>query len=145
MASSTEIRLTSGKRLSRGLAHTASGPVDVARGVVGLGARGIAVTANGVRQRYQEGKVRRELERGIAEARESVGRELAVAKDVLAELPESYRAARADRHRSKRPWIIVGTVAAAAAVGAAAFAVIRRQSRPEPSPLPPSVQIDPKP
>lgn len=145
MTSSTETRLTPGQRLARGLAHSAAGPVDVTRGALGLGANAIVVTAAGLRQRYREGKLRRELERELVEARQSVSRELTAAKDALAELPESFRAARADRHRSRRPWIIAGAAAAALALGGAAFAVVRRNSRPEPSPLPPSVQVEPKP
>ncbi len=145
MTSSTETRLTPARRLSRGLVHTVAGPVDVTRGVFGLGANAIAITAGGIKQRYREGKLRKDLEREVAEAKESLGRELSAAKDALSELPETFRAAHADRHHSKRPWLIAGALAGTLALGGAAFAIVRRNSRPEPSHLPPSVQVEPRP
>lgn len=58
----------------------------------------------------------------------------------------AYRGGQLRRDHGKRPWLLaaaVGTVVVAG--GAVAFLVIRRSSRPEPSALPPSVQVDPKP
>ncbi|OBF23122.1 cell wall synthesis protein CwsA [Mycobacterium sp. ACS4331] len=142
MTASTENRLTPARRLGQGLARTASGPVDVARGSVGLGAQAVAAAVSGLRRRYQDGQLRRELEA----AQEAVARDLAAAGEVLADLPDAFREARANRHASRRPWVIAGAVGATLVLGGAAFAVVRRRaSRPEPSTLPPSVQVDPKP
>lgn len=141
MTSSTETRLTSGQRLTRGLAHTAAGPVDITRGALGLGANALASAVSSTRQRYRDSQLRKEL----AEAQATLSRELSTAGEVLAELPENFREARANQPKSKRPWIIAGTVAGALVLGGAAFAFVRRNTTPEPSPLPPSVQVDPKP
>ncbi len=141
MTSSTETRLTPGQRLTRGLAHTAAGPVDITRGAVGLSANAVAAAVAGARQRYRHSQLRKEL----AETQTALTRELSTAGEVLAELPESFREARANRRTSKRPWIIAGAVAGTLVLGGAAFAFVRRNTQPEPSPRPPSVQIDPKP
>ncbi|CAJ1494348.1 cell wall synthesis protein CwsA [[Mycobacterium] burgundiense] len=142
MTSSTESRPTPAQRLTRGLAHTAAGPVDITRGALGLSANAVAATASSVRQRYRSGQLRKEL----AAAQEALTRELSTAGEVLAELPETFREARANRRNSKRPWIIAGAVAGTLVLGGAAFAFVRRTKQPEPSSaLPPSVQIDPRP
>jgi hypothetical protein len=39
--------------------------------------------------------------------------------------------------------LIAGVAVAVLAAGAAAFSIIRRSARPEPSALPPSVEVDP--
>ncbi len=146
MTASTESRLTPGQRLTRGLAHTAAGPVDITRGALGLTAHSVAATAAAIGQRYRDGQLRKDIERELAAAQEVVGRELGAAHDVIAGLPEAFQSARADRHRSKKPWIIVGATVAGLTLGGAAFAVVRRNRKPEPSSaLPPSVHIDPKP
>ncbi len=143
---STEAKLTPGQRLTRGLAHTAAGPVDIARGALGLTAHSVAATTAGIRRRYRNGQLRKDLDRELATAQVAVGRELAATQDIIAGLPEAFQSARADRHRSRKPWILVGATVAGLALGGAAFAVFRRNRRPEPSStLPPSVQVDPKP
>jgi hypothetical protein len=142
MTVSTQTPLTPAKRLAQGLARTAAGPVDIARGSAGLGAQAVTAAVSGLRRRYQEGRLRSELEA----AQEAVTRDLAAAGEVLADLPEAFREARANRRHSRRPWLIAGAVGATLVVGGAAFAAVRRRtSRPEPSTLPPSVQVDPKP
>ncbi len=142
MTASTHNRLTPARRLGQGLTRTASGPVDVARGSVGLGAQAVAAAVSGLRRRYQDGQLRKELEA----AQEAVARELSATGEVIADLPEAFREARANRHSSRRPWVIAGAVGATLVLGGAAFAVVRRRtSRPEPSTLPPSVQVEPKP
>ena len=141
MTASTDTRLTPGQRLTRGLAHTAGGPLDITRGAVGLTAHSVAAGLAGIRRRYRDGQLRKELEA----AQEAIGRELAAAQGVLAGLPESFQDARANQRHNKRPWLIAGAVAATLAVGGAAFAVVRRNTRqPEPSTLPPSVHVEPK-
>jgi hypothetical protein len=141
MTASTEHRLTPRQRLTRGLAQTATGPVDIARGAAGLSAHSIAAGVDGLRRRYRSGQLRRELEA----AQDAIGRELAVAQGVIAALPESFQEARANRHHSRRPWLIAGAIAATLAVGGAVFAVVRRNTRQtEPSTLPPSVTVEPK-
>lgn len=46
MSEQAEARLTPRERLTRGLTHTAVGPVDVTRGVVGLGVHSAQSTAS---------------------------------------------------------------------------------------------------
>ena len=142
MSVKTDTRLTSRQRLARGLTYSTVGPVDVARGAVGISAQSVAATVGGIRRRYRSGQLRREL----AAAQETIGRELAAATEMVSGLPQALHDARAAQHRRKRPWLLAAAVGAVALVGGAvAFSVIRRSSKPEPSTLPPSVQVDPKP
>lgn len=53
--------LTPRQRLARGLKYTAVGPVDVTRGVLGVGVDSAQATAAELRRRYQSGQLRREL------------------------------------------------------------------------------------
>jgi hypothetical protein len=141
MSAKAESRLTPRERLARGLTYSAVGPVDVTRGVVGLGVHSAQSTASQLRRRYRRGRLARE----IAAAQETIGQELAAAQEVVANLPQALQDARRARRRSKRPWVIAGTAVAVLAVGAAAFSIVRRSMRPEPSPLPPSVDVQPRP
>ncbi|GBE63992.1 cell wall synthesis protein CwsA [Mycobacterium sp. MFM001] len=141
MSATTKIGLTPRQRLTRGLAYTAVGPVDVTRGVVGLGVHSAQAGASNLRRRYQEGRLARDLQ----SAQETIAQELAAAQEVVAGLPEALQQARRAQRRSKRPWVIAGIAVAALAGGAVAFSIIRRSSRPEPSPRPPSVDVQPRP
>jgi hypothetical protein len=118
MSVKTDTRLTSRQRFTRGLTYSTVGPVDVARGAVGIGAQSVAATVGGIRRRYRSGQLRREL---------------AAAQDSITQ-----------QHR-KRLWLVAAAVGTVVAGGAVAFSVIRRSSKPEPSTLPPSVHVDPKP
>ncbi|MEZ0364944.1 cell wall synthesis protein CwsA [Mycobacterium sp. pUA109] len=142
MSPKTDTRLTPRQRLSRGLTYTAIGPVDVTRGVVGLGAHSARAGAASLRRRYQEGRLAREL----AAAPETIAKEFAAAQEVVTGLPQALQDARRSQGRSRRPWVIAAVAAAVLAGGAAAFSIIRRTSRPqEESPRPPSVEVQPKP
>lgn len=141
MSAKTEARLTPRQRLTRGLTYTAVGPVDVTRGVVGLGVHSAQTGVSGLRRRYREGRLAREL----AAAQETIAQELAAAQEVVAGLPAALQEARRSQRRNKRPWIIAGVAASVLAGGAVAFSIVRRSSRPEPSPRPPSVDVQPRP
>jgi Cell wall synthesis protein CwsA len=135
----TKIRLTPRERLTRGLTYTAVGPVDITRGTVGLGWLGARLAAGRARARHEKGRLAKEL--GVVE--ESISKELAAAQEVIASLPEAFAEARKPKRR-KLPWIIAAGVVAIAA-GGVAFSIVRRSMQPEPSPRPPSVDIEPKP
>jgi hypothetical protein len=141
MSAKTQARLTPRERLTRGFTYSAVGPVDVTRGVVGIGLHSAQTTASSLRRRYQEGRLAREL----AAAQESLAQELAAAQEVVTNLPQAFQEARRSRRHSKRPWLIAGAAAAALAVGAVTFSIVRRSMRPEPSPRPPSVDVQPRP
>jgi hypothetical protein len=141
MRAENHIRLTPRERLSRGLTYTAVGPVDVTRGVVGLGVHSAQTGASGLRRRYQEGR----LARDIQSAQQALVHELAAAQEVVTGLPEALAQARKSRRRKPRPWVLAGAAVVVLAIGGAAFSIIRRSSRPEPSPLPPSVDVDHRP
>jgi hypothetical protein len=141
MSAKTESRLTPRERLARGLTYTAVGPVDVTRGAVGLGVHSAQSTASGLRRRYQQGRLARE----IAAAQETLAQELAAAQDVVTGLPQALQDARRSQRHKRRPWVIAGVAAAVLAGGAVAFSIVRRSSRPEPSPRPPSVDVQPRP
>ncbi|MGH3544262.1 MAG: cell wall synthesis protein CwsA, partial [Mycobacterium sp.] len=130
MSATNQTRLTPRQRLTRGLTYTAVGPVDVTRGVVGLGAHSAQAGASNLRRRYREGRLARDLQT----AQEAIAQELAAAQEVVTGLPQALQQARQSRRRSKRPWVIAGFAVAALAGGAVAFSIIRRSSRPEPSP-----------
>ena len=145
MSTQTDNRLTPRERLTRGLTYSALGPVDVTRGVVGLGVHSAASTASELRRHYREGRLARE----IGTAQETLAQELAAAQEVVANLPQALQdARRSQRRRGKRPLLIAGAVVVVLAGGAAAFSIVRRSMRrggPEPSPRPPSVDVQPRP
>ena len=140
MSSKTEIRLTPGERLTRGLRYTAVGPVDVTRGTVGLSWQGAHSAAGGVRRRLERSRLAKE----IGDAQESIAQEIAAAQEVLANLPQAIADARNSKRRP-RPLVLAAAGAAVLGVGAVAFSIIRRSMQPEPSPRPPSVEVTPKP
>jgi hypothetical protein len=139
MRARNHTRLTPRQRLNRGLAYTAVGPVDVTRGVVGLGVHSAQAGASSLRRRYREGRLARDLQ----SAQEALVQELAAAQDVVTGLPEALQQARRSHRRGPRPWVLAGVAAVVLAGGAVAFSIARRSTRPEPSPLPPSVEVDP--
>lgn len=142
MSTKAETRLTPRERLTRGLTYTTVGPVDVTRGVVGLGLNSAQSAASELRRRYREGR----LSKDIAAAQETFAQELAAAQEVVASLPQVYQEARqSQRRHGKRPWIVGGAAVAIVATGAIAFSIVRRSTRPDPSPLPPSVDVQPRP
>lgn len=89
MNATAESRLTPRQRLSRGLAYSAVGPVDVTRGVIGLGADTVQATAAELRRRYRQGQ----LSRDIAAAQETT------AQEVVSCLPQALQDARKSRRR----------------------------------------------
>jgi Cell wall synthesis protein CwsA len=144
MSAKTGSPLTPRARLVRGLSYSAVGPVDVTRGVVGLGVQSAQSTASHLRRRYREGR----LARDIATAQDTLAQELAAAQEVVAGLPQALQDARRAQRRGKRPWVIAGVAVAVLAGGAAAFSMVRRSTRTrpqEPSPRPPSVEVQPRP
>ncbi|OBJ03778.1 cell wall synthesis protein CwsA [Mycobacterium alsense] len=142
MSAKTESRLTPSERLARGLTYSTVGPVDVTRGLVGLGLQSAQSTASGLRHRYREGRLARE----IAAAQETLAQELAAAQEVVSGLPQALQDARRSQRRTKRPWLIAGVAVAVLAGGAVAFSVVRRSMRSEePSPRPPSVEVQSRP
>ena len=141
MKAQAESQLTPRERLTRGLTYSAVGPLDVTRGVVGLGVHSAQTAASELRRRYREGQ----LARDIAAAQETIAQELAAAQEVVANLPQALQQARRSQRRNKRPLVIAGVVVAVLAGGAIAFSIVRRSSRPEPSPRPPSVDVQPRP
>ncbi len=141
MRAKNHIQLTPRERLSRGLTYTALGPVDVTRGVVGLGVHSAQTGASSLRRRYQEGR----LARDIQNAQEALVQELAAAQEVVTGLPEALAQARRSQRRKPRPWVLAGAAVVVLGAGAAAFSIVRRSSQREPSPLPPSVDVDHRP
>ena len=144
MSSKTRERLTSGQRLSRGLKYSTVGPFDVTRGAVGLGADSVRSSASWVGDRYRSSKVARQLKAELAAAQDTIVAEISAAQDILANLPENLGKARKPRRRG-RPLLLAGVGVAVLAGGAVTFSILRRSSQPDPSPLPPSVDVTPKP
>ncbi len=140
MSSKTDVRLTPGERLARGLKYSAVGPVDVTRGTVGLSWQGAHSAADSIRKRVERSRLAKE----IGDAQESIAQELAAAQEVVANLPQVIADARKPKRRP-RPLVLAAAGAAVLAVGAVAFSIIRRSRQPEPSPRPPSVEVTPKP
>jgi hypothetical protein len=141
MSAKNHTRLSPRQRLSRGLTYTAVGPVDVTRGIVGLGAQSAQAGASSLRRRYQEGRLARDLQT----AQETLAQELAAAQEVVSGLPEALQQARRSHRRGRRPLVLAGVAVAVLAGGAAAFSIVRRSMRREPSSLPPSVDVQPRP
>jgi cell wall synthesis protein CwsA len=140
MSPKTDVRLTPGQRLGRGLKYSAVGPVDVTRGTVGLGVQGALSAAASVRRRVDT----RRLAKEFGDARETVALELAAAQEVLSNLPQVIADARKPRRR-RRALVFAAVGAVVLAGGAVAFSIVRRSMQPEPSSLPPSVEVAPRP
>jgi len=133
-------RLSSRERLARGLKYSTVGPVDVTRGALGVSLHSVGSSASWLRDRYRSGKLREDLEA----AQDAIANELAAAQDVVANLPQALKQARRSKRRP-RPLLLVAGGLVVLGVGAVAFSIIRRSTRPEPSPRPPSVEVSPKP
>jgi Cell wall synthesis protein CwsA len=140
MSSKKDARLAPRERLTRGLKYSAVGPVDITRGVVGLGVHSAESGAARLRRRYQAGRLRGDL----AAAQETLAQELAAAQEVVAHLPQALQDARRSKRR-RRPLALIAIGVVVLAGGAVAFSIVRRSSQPEPSPRPPSVDVEPKP
>lgn len=140
MSSKTDVRLTPGQRLTRGLKYSAVGPVDVTRGTVGLSWQGAQSAAGRVRRSFDKSRLAQEL----GDAQETIAQELVAAQEVLANLPQVLADARKPKRR-RRPLVLAAFGVVVLAGGAVAFSIIRRSSQPEPSPRPPSVDVSPKP
>jgi hypothetical protein len=136
-------RLTSTERLARGLKYSTVGPVDLTRGAVGVGVSSACSSAAWVGNRYRRSRIRSQLRSELAAAQVAIAGELAAAQEVVAHIPQTLQSRGAKRRR--RPVLIVGVGVAVLAVGAVAFSIIRRSTQPEPSPLPPSVDVAPRP
>lgn len=141
MSSKTEVRLTPGQRFTRGLKYTAVGPVDVTRGAVGLGVHGAHSAAARVRHSVDKSGLAKEF----AAAQDAIEHELAVAQEVLANLPSVIADVRKPKRHRRRTLVFVGAGVLAIAGGAVAFSIVRRSTQPEPSSLPPSVDVTPRP
>ncbi len=135
MARKTAPTLTSQQRLRRGLHYTAVGPVDVTRGVVGLTAHSAESAAAAVRRRYRDTRA----------ARRELMQDAAAVKQVVAELPAAIQEARSAPRRRRRLLVFGGLGLATVVGGAVAFTIVRRSMQPEPSALPPSIEVSPKP
>jgi hypothetical protein len=134
-------RPTPTQRLTRGLQYTLVGPVDITRGVLGLGVHSAYTAGGALRRRYRDSRVAQEL----SDAQETVARELAAAQELVASLPQALQDARQPRRGRRRLVALTAIGVAALAGGAVAFSIIRRSMQPEPSPRPPSVEVAPKP
>jgi hypothetical protein len=144
MSLKTDARLTAGQRLGRGLKYSAVGPVDVTRGALGVGLHSVASSATWVGNRYRRGRAAKQLREDLATAQDTLAQEFAAAQEVVSNLPSALQEARKSRRR-RRPLLLITIGAVVLAGGAAAFSIIRRSTRPEPSPLPPSVEVAPRP
>jgi hypothetical protein len=140
MSSKTDVRLTPSQRLSRGLKYSAVGPVDVTRGTVGLSWQGARSAASSVHRRIDKSRIAKEF----GDAQDTIAQEFAAAQEVLVNLPQMIADARKPQ-RKRRLFVLAAVGAVALAGGAVAFTIVRRSMQPEPSSLPPSVDVVPKP
>jgi len=120
MRAKNHTRLTPRERLSRGLASTAVGPVDVTRGLVGLGVHSAQAGASSLRRRYHEGRLAHDLH----SAQEALVQELAAAQEVVTGLPEApvvdRGSGRGGARRRRRRVLDRPSLGTAGAVGVAA-------------------------
>ena len=143
MRAKTEIRLTPGQRLSRGLKYSAVGPVDVTRGALGLSLDGAQSSAAWIGDKYRRSRLKGQLSQELAAAQDTIAQELAAAQEVVSNLPQALQKARTRRRR--RPLVLAALGVAVLAGGAVAFSILRRPPKEEPPTLPPSVEVSPKP
>jgi Cell wall synthesis protein CwsA len=98
--------------------------------------------AAGVRRRARDARAARER---LAAVQDDLAHEAAAVKQVVAELPQVLHEVRKSQHRRRRRLFVFGFLGLATlAGGAVAFTIARRSATPEPSPLPPSVEVAPK-
>ena len=140
MSSTADESLTPGRRLARGLAYTAVGPLDIGRGVLGLGVASTRAAAANARLQIERARLRRQL----AAAQEARSDDIAATQEAVAELP-AVIVRIGKSHRARRIGLITGIAVVTVAGGAVAFSIIRRSMQPDPSALPPSVEVDPHP
>lgn len=143
-ASPSTDRLSPSARLARGLKYSAVGPVDVTRGALGIGVGSAQSSAAWLRNRYRRGRVADQLSKDLAAAQETLANEIAAAQEVVSNLPQALKDARRGKRRP-RPIVLVGGGLLLLGLGAATFSIVRRSTQPEPSPLPPSVEVAPRP
>ena len=143
-AAPSATRLTPAERIARGLKYSTVGPVDVTRGALGVGVNSTRSSAAWVANRYRRGRIKSQLTKDLAAAQEAIANEFAAAQGVVTGIPQALQEARRTKHRPK-PVVVIGAGVAALAVGAVCFSIIRRSTQPEPSPLPPSVDVAPLP
>jgi len=145
MSSTTSAaRLTPTERIARGLKYSAVGPVDVTRGALGVGLHSARSSAVWFGNRYRRGRIKGQLAKDLVAAQEAIALELAAAQDMVTNIPQALQKARKTRRRP-RPVLVIGAGVAVLAVGAVTFSIIRRSTQPDPSPLPPSVDVAPRP
>ncbi|MEN4450503.1 cell wall synthesis protein CwsA [Mycobacterium sp. SM3041] len=111
-------RPSSGARLGRGLKYTIVGPLLILRGVLGLGVGSTLGTARWV------------------------GRRCHRSEDTAGDLALVVESSGSKR---RQPLLIAGATVAVLALGGITFSIVRRSMQPEPSPLPPSVDVTPQP
>ena len=70
--------------------------------------------------------------------------DIAATQEAVAELP-AVIVRIGKSHRARRIGLITGIAVVTVAGGAVAFSIIRRSMQPDPSALPPSVEVDPHP
>ena len=143
-AGTSAARLTPAGRIARGLKYSTVGPVDVTRGALGVGFNSTRSSVAWVANRYRRGRIKSQLTKDLAAAQEAIATELAAAQEVVTHIPQALQEARKAKRRPK-PLLVIGAGVAVLAVGAVAFTIIRRSTQPEPSPLPPSVDVAPRP
>ena len=112
-------------RLARGIALTVLGPLNIVLGILGL-TRGVLGFGLGT---------------AVGGAR-LVGRRCGRSQDTGQELALVQEAASSGR---RRPLLLIGATLAVLALGGVIFSIVRRSMQPEPSPLPPSVNVTPQP
>ncbi|OBK76978.1 cell wall synthesis protein CwsA [Mycobacterium sp. 1164985.4] len=146
MSAKTEIRMSPAQRLSRGLKFTAVGPVDVTRGALALGLNGAQSSASWVGDRYRRGRIKAQLSEDLATAQQTITQELAAAQEAVSQVLLGAVPARASKAKQRRRRLVIAAAGVVVlAGGAVAFSIVRRSTQPDPSPLPPSVEVSPKP
>lgn len=146
MSAKTEIRMSPAQRLSRGLKYTAVGPVDVTRGALALGLNGAQSSASWVGDRYRRGRIKAQLSEDLATAQQTIAQELAAAQEAVSQVLQGAVPPRPSKVRQRRRRLVIAAAGVVVlAGGAVTFSIVRRSTQPEPSPLPPSVEVSPKP
>ena len=133
-----------GERIARGLKYSTVGPIDVTRGALGVGVNSTQSSASWVANRYRRGRIKSQLRKDLAAAQER-HRQRARRRPGGRHQHSAGAAGGPESRRRPRPLVLVGVGVAGPRRRRGVVLDHQAFDAADPSPLPPSVDVPPKP